>query len=66
VTSATFDFLGGKKGLLINSRNLCKQTYRVTAKLKAHNGKALTLRPELQNSCKGKARKARKGAKRRK
>jgi hypothetical protein len=60
VTSATFDFLGGKKGLLINSRNLCKQTYRVTAKLKAHNGKALTLRPELQNSCKGKASKANK------
>ncbi len=61
VTSATFDFLGGKKGLLINSRNLCKQTYRVTAKLKAHNGQPLTLRPELQNSCK---KKARKGAQR--
>ena len=61
VSWATFDFLGGKKGLLINSRDLCKQTYRATAKFKAHSGRALTLHPEMQNSCK----KARKGKKRR-
>ncbi len=61
VTWAAFDFLGGKKGLLENSRDLCKHTYRATAKFRAQNGEALTLNPEMQNSCK----KARKGAKRR-
>ncbi len=59
VTWASFDFLGGKKGLLINSRDLCKKTYRATAKFRAQNGEALTLRPEMQNSC-GKVRKAKK------
>ncbi len=62
VTWASFDFLGGKKGLLINSRNLCKKAYRATAKFKAQNGEAITLNPEMQNSCK---QKSRKGAKRR-
>ena len=62
VTWASFDFLGGKKGLLINSRNLCTRAYRATAKFKAHNGDALTLRPEMRNSCK---KAARQGSKRR-
>jgi len=60
VSWAVFTFQGGKKGLLINSRDLCKKTYRATAKLTAHNGRRITLRPKMQNSCK----KARKGAKR--
>ena len=60
VESFTLTMQGGKKGLLINSRDLCKKTYKATAKFNAQNGKALTLRPEMRNSC----RKARKGAKR--
>ncbi len=52
VSEATFTFHGGKKGLLINSRNLCKKTYRATAKFTAHSGKRLTLRPKMRNSCK--------------
>ncbi len=59
VTWASFDFLGGKKGLLINSRNLCARTYRATAKFTAHNGEKLTINPPMQNSCK-KVRKAKK------
>lgn len=55
-----FDFLGGRKGLLINSRNLCQRTYRATAKLAAHNGERLTLRPKMRNSCKRKGRKAKR------
>jgi hypothetical protein len=61
VESFTLTMQGGKKGLLINSRNLCKKTYRATAKFNAQNGKQITLRPKMQNSC----GKARKGSKRR-
>ncbi len=60
VSWATFTFLGGKKGLLINSRDLCKQTYRATAKLTAQSGARKTLRPEMRNSCKKKGRKGKK------
>ena len=60
VSWAVFDFKGGDKGLLINSRNLCKATYRVTAKFNAHNGDTLTLRPEMQNSCKKKRRRGKR------
>jgi hypothetical protein len=56
VESFTLTMQGGKKGLLINSRDLCKKTYRATAKFNAQNGRRLTLRPKMQNSC-GKARK---------
>jgi len=43
---------GGKKGLLVNSRNLCGSTARATAEFTAQSGKALTVRPVLKNSCK--------------
>ncbi len=59
VETFTLTMQGGKKGLLINSRNLCKQVYRATAKFSAHSGDAITLRPPMQNSC-GKARKGKK------
>jgi hypothetical protein len=59
VESFTLTMQGGKKGLLINSRNLCKKTYRATAKFNAQNGKRITIRPEMQNSC-GKARRGKK------
>ncbi|HEX5713082.1 MAG TPA: hypothetical protein VFX85_07195, partial [Solirubrobacterales bacterium] len=60
VSSFTLNMLGGKKGLLVNSRNICKSTARVTAKFTAQNGRTATLRPTLENSCK----KAKKGKKR--
>jgi hypothetical protein len=52
---------GGKKGLLENSRNICKHTNRATARFTAHNGKAYGFRPVLKDSCKKKP----KGGKRR-
>ncbi len=59
VESFTLTMQGGKKGLLINSRNLCKKTYRATAKFNAQNGRRVTIRPEMQNSC-GKVRKGKR------
>jgi hypothetical protein len=41
---------GKKKGLLVNSRNICAKTYRATANLKGHNGHKRTLHPKLKNS----------------
>ncbi len=52
LTELTAFFPGGKKGLMVNSTNLCLKVNRVTAKFTAHNGKRLTLRPPMQNSCK--------------
>lgn len=46
---------GGKKGLLVNSRNICAQTYRSTANMRGQNGRLETLKPPLKNSkCKKK------------
>jgi hypothetical protein len=58
---------GGKKGLLVNSRNLCKgkgkgaPKIRAIARFKAQNGKKRNMRPKLRTPCgkKGKAGKRR-------
>jgi hypothetical protein len=42
---------GGKKGLLVNSRNLCATKNRAFVKLNAHNGRSSNSRPVLKNSC---------------
>jgi hypothetical protein len=51
---------GGKKGLLENSRNLCKSVNRADVKFTAQNGLTANSRPALTNSCK-KGKKAKKG-----
>jgi hypothetical protein len=64
VTEATFDFFGGSKGLLVNSRNICKGTPKATAKFSAQNGDALTLHPALKSAC-GKAKKTKRHSRQR-
>jgi len=74
----TFDFIpdapftrlvtrlqGGSKGLLINSRNLCKRTYRATVHYSAHNGDTYTDHPVLRVKCGNKARKGKRHGNRR-
>jgi hypothetical protein len=56
LTRVVATFNGGRKGLLINSRNLCKSTNRATVKMDAQNGKVHDFRPALRNDC-GKKRK---------
>jgi hypothetical protein len=51
VTIATFSFFGGSKGLLVNSRDICKAPAKATAKFNGQNGAALTLHPELKSTC---------------
>jgi hypothetical protein len=57
LTKVVLEMQGGKKGLLVNSRDVCKHASRATAKLTAHNGKAHNFRPPLRASC-GKAKAA--------
>jgi hypothetical protein len=54
---------GGKKGLLVNSTNICVGTHRVQAKLTGQNGASANQNPPLQAPCKGKARKKKAAAK---
>jgi hypothetical protein len=54
---------GGKKGLLVNSTNICVGTHRVQAKLTGQNGASANQNPLLQAPCKKNARKKRAAAK---
>jgi hypothetical protein len=56
VSSFTLTMKGGKKGLLVNSRDLCKSVNKATVRFTGQNGKTSESRPELQSAC-GKAAK---------
>jgi hypothetical protein len=62
VESFEITMQGGKKGLLVNSRDICARTYRINAEFEAQNGKRTTIRPKLRAKC-GKARKQKRGSK---
>jgi hypothetical protein len=47
---------GGKKGLLVNSTNICRGTHRATVRIIGQNNKRADQRPELKAEC-GKRRK---------
>jgi hypothetical protein len=44
---------GAKKGLIVNSTDLCAAKHRAAAQLSGHNGKAYQARPVLRASCGG-------------
>ncbi len=50
----TLSLKGGKRGLLVNSRNICKGKNRATATFTAHSGKVSEFWPVLRAKCKGK------------
>jgi uncharacterized repeat protein (TIGR01451 family) len=51
---------GKKKGLLVNSRDICERRSRATANLRGHNGRKRQLHPQLKN---GKCKKGKKKGK---
>jgi hypothetical protein len=66
VSKFTLEMSGGKKGLLINSTNLCKGTHRAKAQFAGQNGKLFETNPKVQAQCGKKGAKgkgARKGGK---
>ncbi len=60
VTKFILQLQGGKKGLFVNSRDICANTYRATAKFNGQNGKTHDFNPPLNASCKGKGNKGRR------
>ena len=52
VTKFTLTMQGGKKGLLVNSTNLCRSTNLAKADFTGQNGKKHVFEPELKPSCK--------------
>ncbi len=67
VKSFTLTLFGGKRGLIVNSENLCrpKAKTQAFAHFTAQNGKVLDLKPRVQNQCGGKSSKKHRGRKRR-
>ena len=69
---AALKMRGGDKGLLVNSRDICRRTYRAKVVFTAHNGLRRVIRPKLvAQGCKkrkakrgGHKRKGKRGAKR--
>ena len=51
VSRFVLEMKGGKKGLLVNSTNICKGGHRATARFTAHNGKVRDFRPSLGAKC---------------
>jgi hypothetical protein len=44
---------GGRKGLIVNSTDLCAATHRANGQFEAQNGKRLSARPEMRAGCGG-------------
>jgi hypothetical protein len=63
VSSFVLNMAGGKKGLFVNSTNLCRSTNRAKAEFTGQNGKVFNSKPALKVKCGGKGKKA-KGQKR--
>jgi len=57
VSKFVLEMQGGKKGLLVNSENICRKTQKASVSFTAQNGAALQLTPTIKNSCGGKAKK---------
>jgi hypothetical protein len=52
VTKFVLEMQGGKKGLIVNSTNICQGKHRAIADLKGQNGRHSLLRPLVKTSCK--------------
>ena len=56
LTSVVVSMQGGKKGLIVNSRDLCARPARAKLQLSGHNGRRSTSAPKLGVSGCGKGR----------
>ncbi len=54
VTKFILEMQGGKKGLIVNSENLCKGIQRAIVKFTGQNGKTFNSRPVVRTDCKKK------------
>ena len=63
VSKFTLTMKGGKKGLLVNSEDICRRPRRARARLVAQSGRVLDLRPRVAAGCGAESKKHRKGHK---
>jgi hypothetical protein len=64
ISKVVVNMQGGKKGLIINSRNLCAQTSRAKVELSGQNAKSRTLRPALKPlNCKQQSKRGKRAGK---
>lgn len=62
VTRFHLELFGGKRGLVVLSRNICSKTYRATVQMDGQNGKVFDTAPKVRTSCKtGPGRGGRRG-----
>jgi uncharacterized repeat protein (TIGR01451 family) len=57
VSKFVLEMKGGKKGLLVNSEDICRRPQRASVSFTGQNGKAFDATPLIANSCGGKAKK---------
>jgi hypothetical protein len=50
--TARVELFGGKRGIVVNSRNLCAHKYRAEVKLSGQNGKSFDSKPLVRTDCK--------------
>jgi hypothetical protein len=55
IRKVVLNLQGGKKGLLVNSTNICRGSHKAVVKMEGHNGRLHNLRTPLKGSC-GKGR----------
>jgi len=54
VTKFTLEMQGGKKGLIVNSTNICKGKHKAKVNLKGQNGRTYEFQPAVKAQCGGK------------
>lgn len=54
VTKFVLEMQGGRKGLIVNSTNICRGTHRAIADFKGQNGRRHLFKPAVKAGCKGK------------
>jgi hypothetical protein len=64
VSKFRLELFGGKRGLVINSRNLCAHAYRAEINLDGQNGKVFDTEPAVGTDCKGSGHKRHRGKRR--
>jgi hypothetical protein len=62
ITKFDLDLKGGKRGLLINSENVCKGIHKVTQRLVGQNGAVVTRQTNLETPCGSKKPRAKRVA----
>ena len=61
VSKVLLEMQGGKKGLLVNSEDICRKEQRALARFVGQNGVVSKSKPLIKNDCKDKGRKGKKG-----